>query len=290
MHACRRDIHKVDRPPLQLAILERILTGGHRTTDGANADFYYIPGSARDLKKTYALQPLFSYISQTWPYWNATGGKRHIMPAEGERPAGRARRLCGGRRACSRSRGLALTQLQLQLRSQPVRRGALNPMRVHLATCMYACKRACVHAGDVGTCELPLKVRLFTEHVTWLQFWGMYDFHPHWEQTFHNRIPCMVPGRVSALLRCTPGGQAGWGRQAGGGRNRQGGRWWAIERCREGAAMQGLRIWQLYWASCFIDIGTPHMAATSCSPYAAALQLVAESLGGCGPRLTPNMP
>lgn len=81
--SCRRDIHKVDRPPLQLAILERILTGGHRTTDGANADFYYIPASARDLKKTYHLIPLFQYISQTWPYWNATGGKRHIMPAEG---------------------------------------------------------------------------------------------------------------------------------------------------------------------------------------------------------------
>lgn len=51
----------------------------------------------------------------------------------------------------------------------------------------------------MGTCELPLKVRQFTEHVTWLQFWGMYDFHPHWEQTFHNRIPCMVPGRVSVI-------------------------------------------------------------------------------------------
>lgn len=73
----------MDRPPLQLAIPERILTGGHRTTDGANADFYYIPASARDLKKTYSLQPLFSYISQTWPYWNATGGRRHVMPAEG---------------------------------------------------------------------------------------------------------------------------------------------------------------------------------------------------------------
>lgn len=51
--------------------------------------------------------------------------------------------------------------------------------------------------GDVGTCELPLKVRLFSANVTWLQFWGMYDFHPHWTQIFHNRIPCMVPGRVS---------------------------------------------------------------------------------------------
>ncbi len=34
--------------------------------------------------------------------------------------------------------------------------------------------------GDVGTCELPIKVRLRTTNVTWLQFWGMYDFHPSW--------------------------------------------------------------------------------------------------------------
>ncbi|KAG2482982.1 hypothetical protein HYH03_018108 [Edaphochlamys debaryana] len=128
----KRDIHKVDRPPLQLAVLERLLTAGHRTADPDEADFFYIPGSARDLKKSFLLQPLLSYVANMWPYWNQTGGgRRHIMPAE----------------------------------------------------------------GDVGTCELPLKVRLFTENVTWLEFWGMYDFHPHWTQIFHNRIPCMVPGR-----------------------------------------------------------------------------------------------
>lgn len=55
--------------------------------------------------------------------------------------------------------------------------------------------------GDVGTCELPLRVRLFTANVTWLQFWGMYDFHPSWGHIFHNRIPCHVPGRVSC---CKP--------------------------------------------------------------------------------------
>jgi hypothetical protein len=51
--------------------------------------------------------------------------------------------------------------------------------------------------GDVGTCELPLRVRLHAENVTWLQFWGLYDFHPSWSHIFHNRIPCHVPGRVS---------------------------------------------------------------------------------------------
>jgi hypothetical protein len=57
----RRDIHQVDRPPLQLALLERILTGGHREPDPDKADFFYIPGSARDLKKArhaHATRPL----------------------------------------------------------------------------------------------------------------------------------------------------------------------------------------------------------------------------------------
>jgi hypothetical protein len=45
--SCRRDIHKVDRPPLHLAILERLLTGGHRTIDGSKADFYYVPITSR---------------------------------------------------------------------------------------------------------------------------------------------------------------------------------------------------------------------------------------------------
>ena len=55
-----------------------------------------------------------------------------------------------------------------------------------------------MRAGDVGTCELPLMIRLRTSKVTWLQFWGMYDYHPSWEQIFHNKIPCFVPGRVGA--------------------------------------------------------------------------------------------
>ena len=50
--------------------------------------------------------------------------------------------------------------------------------------------------GDVGTCELPLHVRLYTTKVTWLQFWGMHDFHPSWGHIFHNKIPCFVAGRV----------------------------------------------------------------------------------------------
>ena len=44
---CRRDIHKVDRPPLHLAIYERLLTGGHRTNDPSKADFFYVPITSR---------------------------------------------------------------------------------------------------------------------------------------------------------------------------------------------------------------------------------------------------
>lgn len=127
----KRDIHKVDRPPLHLAMYERLVTGGHRTTDGDKADFYFLPITSRDLKKAFLLMPVLEYISRTWPFWNQTGGSRHIIPME----------------------------------------------------------------GDVGTCELPLLVRRFTSQVTWLQFWGMYDFHPSWGHIFHNRIPCFVPGR-----------------------------------------------------------------------------------------------
>ncbi|GAX76768.1 hypothetical protein CEUSTIGMA_g4215.t1 [Chlamydomonas eustigma] len=127
----KRDIHKVDRPPLHLAILERLLTGGHRTTEGSKADFFYVPITSRDLKKAFLLMPVLQYISSQWPFWNATGGSRHIIPME----------------------------------------------------------------GDVGTCELPLLVRKFTPNITWLQFWGMHDYHPSWEHIFHNRIPCFVAGR-----------------------------------------------------------------------------------------------
>lgn len=39
----RRDIHKIDRPPLHLALHERILTAGLRTTNGDEADYFYLP-------------------------------------------------------------------------------------------------------------------------------------------------------------------------------------------------------------------------------------------------------
>ena len=73
----------MDRPPLHMALMERILSGGHRTADPDEADFFYIPGSARDLKKSFLLEPLLNYVSGSWPYWNSTRGARHIMPAEG---------------------------------------------------------------------------------------------------------------------------------------------------------------------------------------------------------------
>lgn len=37
----------------------------------------------RDLKKGFLLMPALQYIARNWPYWNRTGGKRHIIPMEG---------------------------------------------------------------------------------------------------------------------------------------------------------------------------------------------------------------
>eukprot|EP00798_Chlamydomonas_sp_ICE-L_P029684 gene29684-5097_t len=125
------NIHHVDRPPLHLAIYERLLSSGHRTWDGANADYYYLPVTSRALKKEKLLMPVLEFINQNWPYWNETKGARHLIPVE----------------------------------------------------------------GDVGTCELPLNVRMLTFRSTYLQFWGLYDYHPAWNHIFHNRIPCFVPGR-----------------------------------------------------------------------------------------------
>eukprot|EP00798_Chlamydomonas_sp_ICE-L_P022481 gene22481-29607_t len=125
------NLHHVDRPPLHLAIYERLISGGFRTTDGDNADYYFLPIASRTLKKEEMLMPLLQYVMNTWPYWNHTEGARHIIPME----------------------------------------------------------------GDVGTCELPLRVRSITNKTTWLQFWGLYGFHPSWGHIFHNPILCHVPGR-----------------------------------------------------------------------------------------------
>ena len=80
---CRLDIHKADRSPLHLAILERIISGGHRTTDAQEADFFYLPVTSRALKKQLLLMPLLQYVASTWPYWNQTKGARHVIPMEG---------------------------------------------------------------------------------------------------------------------------------------------------------------------------------------------------------------
>ena len=42
----------------------------------------------RDLKKAFLLMPALEYIAQHWPYWNQTGGARHIIPMEGGEWAG----------------------------------------------------------------------------------------------------------------------------------------------------------------------------------------------------------
>ena len=38
----------------------------------------------RDLKRAFLLMPVLEYIAQTWPFWNQTGGEKHIIPMEGK--------------------------------------------------------------------------------------------------------------------------------------------------------------------------------------------------------------
>jgi hypothetical protein len=59
-------------------------------------------------------------------------------------------------------------------------------------------RRLALHLAQMLVLSSPCSPLLCTPQVTWLQFWGMHDFHPSWGHIFHNRIPCFVAGRVSA--------------------------------------------------------------------------------------------
>lgn len=74
---------EADRPATYWAIWERILSGGHRTADPAAADYFYVPVSSRELKKSLALWAAVQYVVGSWPYWNQTQGSRHVITCEG---------------------------------------------------------------------------------------------------------------------------------------------------------------------------------------------------------------
>lgn len=61
--------------------LERLLASPYRTTDSEKADYFYIPLMIRNrggYKESLVVLAL-NYIKRTWPFWNATGGKDHII-------------------------------------------------------------------------------------------------------------------------------------------------------------------------------------------------------------------
>ncbi|GIL60956.1 hypothetical protein Vafri_15768 [Volvox africanus] len=71
-----KNLEKFDRP-LYAHIWKRIISSGHRTLDGNEADYFYIPVDFRHLFSE--AMKVLDYIQQTWPYWNATGGAKHLM-------------------------------------------------------------------------------------------------------------------------------------------------------------------------------------------------------------------
>jgi hypothetical protein len=72
-----RNIDKFDRP-LHVQFSKRITSSGHRTTDGSQADYYYIPVDfSRGLFGEAA--KVLDYVRATWPYWNETQGHRHLL-------------------------------------------------------------------------------------------------------------------------------------------------------------------------------------------------------------------
>lgn len=67
----------------QVWLHERLLRSEHRTFDGAQADFYFIPFWHLCQKRRFQPSDLLllhlNYVQMTWPYWNATRGRRHMI-------------------------------------------------------------------------------------------------------------------------------------------------------------------------------------------------------------------
>ncbi|KXZ46236.1 hypothetical protein GPECTOR_45g106 [Gonium pectorale] len=71
-----KNLDKFDRP-LYAHLWKRIISSGHRTLDPQEADFFYVPVDFRYLYSEASL--VLQYVQQTWPYWNATGGAKHLL-------------------------------------------------------------------------------------------------------------------------------------------------------------------------------------------------------------------
>ncbi|GFR49303.1 hypothetical protein Agub_g11325 [Astrephomene gubernaculifera] len=78
------NLDRLDRP-LMYMIWQRLLSGGLRVADPAQADFFFVPVRARLSYDSTRVAQAVSYIQSTWPYWNATGGgERHLFIHTGD--------------------------------------------------------------------------------------------------------------------------------------------------------------------------------------------------------------
>ncbi|KAG2424819.1 hypothetical protein HXX76_014240 [Chlamydomonas incerta] len=95
-----KNLDKFDRP-LYAHLWKRIISSGHRTLDGAAADYYYVPVDFRYLFSEAA--QVLSYVADTWPWWNATGGARHLLLSTSDLGGCEGKQLMRIRNATARS-------------------------------------------------------------------------------------------------------------------------------------------------------------------------------------------
>ncbi|KXZ55491.1 hypothetical protein GPECTOR_2g1040 [Gonium pectorale] len=77
-------LERLDRP-LMYMIWQRLLSAGLRVADPADADFFFVPVRARAQYDSQRVLDAVSYMSATWPHWNATGGGgRHLFIHTGD--------------------------------------------------------------------------------------------------------------------------------------------------------------------------------------------------------------
>jgi len=66
---------------------ERLLSSEHRVVEGP-ADLYFIPVSMSFISSESSAQHLLDalqWLAQAHPFWNATGGARHLIVVTGDR-------------------------------------------------------------------------------------------------------------------------------------------------------------------------------------------------------------
>lgn len=74
---------RLDRP-LYTLFWERLLSAGVRVADGNEADWFFVPVQVRNPPESRLLLDTLGYINRTWPWWNKTGGARHLIIHTGD--------------------------------------------------------------------------------------------------------------------------------------------------------------------------------------------------------------